>query len=529
MRHLALLVLALGLCLGGCGLPLTQAEARATAVAGGCWPLGIPQPATPLPVPTSAAVTPAVAPAATIAAYPACTPLPGQPTPTPRPTVVPTERPVPSPPPPPAAGAATLGQQPGYVTVRSRQVHTPALAVRPEDGRAAVAWISWGGGLDAYAGDVWVRAQGPAGDWYAAQTLNAGPVKSFFGGLGATWTVSDTLVVGYGDGGQDGATRLWLTRSADGGQSWDTPSLLGQGQLSDLASDAQARLHAVILAPGPGVEAGSTVVGHLRYGMQLAPDAPWQWSEVPAGLSYNARLALLPLPGGGLRRLILANDALDTTRLTLWSSDDGTSWRATPMPLRRFLPVEHPTATDLLAAVRADGSGLVVAAWSQPNGPGPVAGGVFAAVSLDGGATFGPEERIAQHRSDGSFGDERGGSIGAFEPALLYEARSDRVVVSYVEDDLGRVSVRAASSTDRVVRSRLAVRDLAVEGTDWLFARTPDGPDDSAPALTTWGVRGWLLGEAGHAWLVQVDERQQGARVEAAPFALASLAAPGAP
>lgn len=512
-RLLLLLVLVLGL-LGGCTAPLSQGEARATAEAGGCWPLGLDQPLTPVPRPA----------VPTVVAYPACTPLPGTPTATVRPTLTPSPAPAPTPPPAFATGGLeTLGQLPGTATLRSRAIHTPVLALQPRDGRVAVGWLAWGGGLDAYQGDVWVRVQGQSGDWLTAQTANTGPVKASLGGLGLTWTISDELVVAYGDGGWEGSAALWSVTSRDGGETWGAPERLGQGQIDDLTSDAQGQLHAVV------IEGSEVVSGRLRYGVRAAGGGVWRWSSVGPEAAYNARLALLPLPGGGLRRFVLVSDAADSTRLTLWTSDDGERWSSRPMPLGRSLAQEHPTATDLLALPRAGSDGLVAVAWSQPNGPGPVAGGVFATLSTDGGQTWGDEEIIAQHRADGSFGDGNGGLVGGFEPSLGYDPGTERLAVSWVEDDLSRAAGRAASSTDRVVRTLLAARELTPSVTTWRFAVRPagEGEGDAPPQLTPHGVRGWLA--AGGRWLLAVDERNRLAQVQASPLQLAALLTQGGP
>ena len=86
--------------LAGCMPPLTGDQARATAVAGGCWPYGYHQPVTPAPRELPRAGTPTPHPYATVVAYPGCTPLPQTPTATVRPTLVPTPAPRPTPPPP---------------------------------------------------------------------------------------------------------------------------------------------------------------------------------------------------------------------------------------------------------------------------------------------------------------------------------------------------------------------------------------------------------------------------------------------
>lgn len=513
MRCMSLLLCLLLLLLTGCATPLTPAAARATAVAGGCWPYGTDQPPTPTPG-TQGALVPS---------YPACPPPPGMPTATPPPTATP--RPTVLPTPMPAfgtGGPAELGQQPGTLTVRSRQVHTPALAISPIDGRAAAAWYVWNGAPNSVLDAVWVRVQNPVGGWGASQTLTNAPVKLFLGGLGITWTVSDTLAVAFGDGGANGSTRIALVESTDGGDTWSAPAALGNGQISDLTSDAQGNLHAVVLRPGRD---GAVVEGTPEYGIRAAAGGAWQWHPVGAGVGYNARLALLPLPGGGLRRFVLFTGTHGGLRL--WSSDDGDQWQSRAVPLNRYLRDEHPAATSLLATVRGNGESLVAAAWSQPNGPGPVAGGVFAWVSLDGGATWGDEERIAQQHPDGTFVGENETFPGGFEPSLVYDRATDQLAASWIEDDLSRTSDRHASNTNRVVRTLLAARDL--RDATWHFVVTPDDQHGTPPQLTDWGKRGALWGSADgrHHWLTINDERNQQARLYAAPVTLAALLVQG--
>lgn len=168
-----------------------------------------------------------------------------------------------------------------------------------------------------------------------------------------------------------------------------------------------------------------------------------------------------------------------------------------------------------MAARRSDGSGLVAVSWSQPAGPGRVAGGVFAAISLDAGATWSDEEVIAQHRADGSFADGAGGSVGGFEPALVYSREPDQLAVSWVEDDL-RQAGRSASSSNRIVRTRLSARALTPDTSTWKWAITPTTVDPlGPPILSGWGLRGhlWADSSGDRHWLLTIDERNMQSRI----------------
>jgi len=416
-------------------------------------------------------------------------------------------RPAPAPPrtAPPISGRVPLGEAPGFATPPNRPVHTPVLAYDPAQQRLAVAWLSWGADpADSYAANVWVRVQDAGGTWASAEAVNPSPVRAYFGGLALTWSVSGTLLLGYGDG----RGSIWLRERS--GSSWDAPERLASGQISALQVDEAGTLHALVVA-------GRAVVqGQPRYGTR-APGGAWSWTDLPAGLSYNAQFALLPLPDGHLRRFVLLNDASGrASPISLWWSDDGRRWRSLALPLDQHLPrPEHPAATSLVAAQRSDGSGLVAVSWSQPAGPGRVAGGVFAAVSLDAGATWGDEEIVAQHRADGSFADGAGGTVGGFEPSLAYSRELDQLVVSWVEDDL-RQAGRSASSSNRIVRTRLAARQLAPETGAWKWSITPTTQDPlGPPVLSGWGLRGHLWGDASgdRHWLLTIDERNMQSRV----------------
>ena len=522
MRTWAIILLAV--LLASCTAPLTQQQAMATAELAGCWPSGAEQPATPTP------------PGASRVAYPACTPLPGTPTITPRPTAPPT--PTVRPTPPPLAllgGRATLGQQPGRAAAWARATRSPALAAQP-NGQAAAAWMVWGAGPDPYAGDVWVRAQIRPGEWAESQTLNRAPIRSFFGGLALTWALSGTLVVAYGAGGQDGDTRIYLARSAHAGASWSAPEDTGlHGRVLGLASDAAGALYLLALIDGPDLGRSPPDV---QYGYaalaRRAPHGGWQLlSRLPCGLQYSGELALVEQAGRAPQLYVILTDwdraaGLFPSTVTLAASaDGGSTWRASRLNDDRQVHAGAIVSTSLAAARRPDGTIVVAGAWGQTPGPGPAAGAVQARVSLDGAASWGPVETIAQHRADGRFGDDPQAPalLGGFEPSLVYDAASDRLAAAWIEDDLGRSEERGLASSNRSVRTLLAARALE-PGAGWQFAALPEASGQLLE-LAGWGLRGALWAAPGGTahWLTLLDERNAQARVLAEPVALAALVA----
>jgi len=153
-------------------------------------------------------------------------------------------------------------------------------------------------------------------------------------------------------------------------------------------------------------------------------------------------------------------------------------------------------------------------------------------VSLDGAASWGAVETIAQHRADARFTDDPTDPayLGGFEPALAYDAGTDRLAVSWIEDDLSRRDARDVSRSNRSVRTLLAARDL-VPGAAWEFAVTPSGAPDAPPQLTEWGQRGALRGSADGRWqwMTIIDERNLQARIFAQPVSLTAVLAQGVP
>jgi hypothetical protein len=417
-----------------------------------------------------------------------------------------------------------LGQQPGSATPWARATRTPALAIRPQDGRAAVAWLVWGGGPDADAGELWVRVQDVQGRWLDGQTLNRAPLRAFFGGLGITWTLSDTIAVAFADAN----TRIQLARSTNAGAHWDAPEDTGlRGRVIGLKSDAAGTLYLLALVDGPDGQYGYPVLARHTI------DGLWSVSRrIAPGLQYSGDLTLVEPTGQAPALYAILTDwdrtngTFPSTVTLTGSTDGGATWRVRRLNDAAPIASEAILATSVVAAQRPDGSILVAAAWSQTPGPGPAAGTVQARVSADGGASWGDVETIAQHQHDGRFSDDPAapGFVGGFEPSLAYDAASDRLAVAWVEDDLRRRDARDSSSSNRSVRTLLAARDLTNGGT-WQFAVTPNGAPDSPPQLTAWGQRGTLWGtfDGRRQWLTIIDERNMQARILAQPIALAAL------
>ena len=119
--------------------------------------------------------------------------------------------------------------------------------------------------------------------------------------------------------------------------------------------------------------------------------------------------------------------------ITLYTSLDGLAWNRSALPAAQYLSPETIFTMTMVVAPR--GPGLVAVTWGQY-----ARGGVFAAVSLDGGVTWGQEERIAQHNLNGrAFENQGEGSPRAgFDPWVVYDAVTDQLAVSWTEMDGGR-------------------------------------------------------------------------------------------
>ncbi|HEX6293015.1 MAG TPA: sialidase family protein [Herpetosiphonaceae bacterium] len=523
LRLISLLLLLAGL-LAGCQRPLTEGEARATAVASGCWPYGVPQPQpTPtlagLPTPTTLpGAAPTVTPTAAI--YPTCLPIPGTPTVTPVPTLPPTPIPAATPQVPAAIGGPQeIGDVGGLVTAWGRMIWNPVLAAHPQEPTAAIGWISYGSTPDALDGQIWVRVQQPSGVWASAQTVNREPVAKFYGGLGLAFTPDGTLHVIYGGGGngEEGDDQIFVAQSPDLGATWSEPvALPTRGSVRSLTSDESGGLHLLLVMP-------ERDGGDAAYAYLPSLDNDWQVTPYLGGMrQVNGWLSLLEQPDGTLRRVVLLNgrDDHDFTHLSILWSDDGQRWARQPLEMGRFFADEQIVATSLLVVPR--GAGLIAAAWAQTPGPGHARGGAFAVLSTDGGTTWSRQEIIAQHYDDGRLFDDDGrGLPGGFEPALVYDATTDRVVASWVEEDIARRGAQYGAH----LRTFLASRPLDADAT-WQDAITPDRTTEMPPPLLAdWGLRGalWGMPSGRRHWLVTVDERNDQHRVDVRPLRLSAL------
>lgn len=479
-----------------CGVSTTE-DARATAVVGGCWPVGVPQP-THVPTRTPPMLV-----------YPTCVPGPGTPTLAPAPTATLTPIPPATPLPPDASGSwMEIGDAPGEIIPWARWSKTPRLAVHPLRGTATVAWLSWANGSDTGTGDVWVRSQGPNGSWGLAQTVNSAPISHYFGGLGIATTVSDTTTIIYGAGGFAGDISLYLVERQGFDADWSHPMPLQlSGRVIDLIADAQGGLHLLAMGPNPHN-------GDARYAYRPPAATAWQiHPDLPGDVPQHAALAILDRADGSTGRFVLL---VRDSHVALLASNDGQHWMVRTLDTNRYLADEAIVATSLVAAHRPGGD-VVAAAWSQIPGPGNARGGVYAVISLDGGAKWSQEEQIAQHEIDGRLFDDAGHGLRAgFEPSLVYDVGTDMLICSWVEDDLALRGTHYGAH----VRTLISARTLTEAG-HWRAVRTPDNHETAIiPELAPWGMRGWLFSDRSgwRHWLLIVESRNHQQQLLARPI-----------
>lgn len=467
---LVLLVLVGASLLAACGdVPLTTGQARATAVAGGCWPYGSQQPLPPTPRPPTATPRlqrPDARPTATPAAsatpwvvYPTCTPAPLTPTVTPMPTDTP--RPyVPPTPQPPAAITAPQELQDALGVVREKGI---SWAYNPRARGPVITWIDWGFRPDeATDGQIWVTSRALGGAWRDPQTINTAPVIRNYGGAAVAAAPDGALRVLYGSGDPDpgSISKLYEVTSEDDGATWSLPREVGRGGVYALRADSSGGWHAVVIGPMPFSD-------QLFYGYAPAR-GNWIWTPIPgAGSEYRADLALLER-GGHLTRVILTTRAgtpdAPAVHLHIYRSENGADWqRAAQAPMAPGAIANPTTRPQIIAVPRGDG--LVAAAWSNYG-----SGMVVASISTDGGHSFGPSEVIAQHAIDASISPEWNYGI---EPSLAYDPEADSLLVSWNE-----VQTDAGETFPWPVTSYVARRPLDRPlGLPWIDAVTPDTLD----------------------------------------------------
>ena len=479
----------------GCASPLSLNNARATAIVGGCWPYGVPQPQpSPTRSPVPLTMTPTIVPlnaTATIADGPwvSCTPVPGVPTSTPTSTPIATARPRETPQPPGGGGSSglvELGDAPGRVGSRS---------ITTQGTRAVSAWTTWGthsdNGLPVNDdGIVWVRAF-DGQRWQTTQSINTAPVwagdlQKLPGGVAALIAPDGTFHVIYGAGGINGDLNMYVVTSSDG-ERWSLPTRLGlQGNVLDAAMDSTGRMHVLFVA---------RPADHVAY----AYGSSGQWSVEVAGsrTSYRGSMAIFENSQHQWQRAILIHEGADPgSAATLYQSIVGGAWTQQPLGTNQFFP-EQIWTSSIVGHARADGDVLAVV-WCQYG-----KGGVFAQVSTDGGSSWGEEERIGQHRLDGSMQNgTEDGTIG-IDPHGVYDPASDSLVVSWVEQD-GQRSWGAHMRT--VMSSRSLQTPLSAP--NWQHAQIPDDETSRPIELTGWGLRGMTASDGeGNTMVLITDER----------------------
>ena len=443
-----------------------------------------------------------------------------------------------------------MGHQSGYVG-------RATMAVHPTNHTAAVAWFTNGSTFDdSTDGQVWVKVQHANESWSDAQTANTETLgKASYAGLALTIGYDGVVYVVYGVGRGDDH-RVFLVESHDQGSTWSQPENIAGIDASAAPLDMQpsAEVEATAtLAPGMGpadpawtptpdvdggggasadsaapngdpqtgaviaVEADSRGGLHLLFRVRsiagktiaYAYRAPgqrvWQLSQPFRGqLHYRSVIGLLTQPDGRVRRFIAIQTAGE---ISVYDSLDGRAWLRHALPVGQYLNGENIFTMTMAVAPR--GPGLIAVTWGQY-----ARGGVFAAVSLDGGATWSQEERIAQHNQDGRAFENQGdgNTRSGFEPWVVYDAISDHLAVSWTEMD-GARKVRTKTTM-------YAVRDLTdVTVPLWRYGISPATVDQGRPP--TLGPIGWyarLFGSAdgkGH-WLLGINilNRQSGVFVQ---------------
>lgn len=551
--QLSILLLMSGLLLA-CQAPLTVEEQHATAVAGGCWPYGYepPQP-TRTPRVRYGTATPSPTPQPTGEVYPTCTPAPLTPTLTPRPTNTPTPRPPRTPAPVSVVqGPIEIGNQAGNAWLRT-------LAIHPTRRTAAVAWIANGSTFDdSQDGQVWARVQRADGEWSPLQTVNVGLIgKAPYAGLGLTIAHDGTISLIYGLGGKDGSDALQIVESRDDGATWSLPQGLPgvdaaaappEAQPSDPDATATPIL-ANTPTPNPGdlpVDNDTSAAGEAQSGAVLALQADdqgglhmlyrvrgasgkrigyayraagemvWRvFEQFNGSVQYRGALGVLPQQNGRVGRFV----AIQTEgAIAVYRSNDGLHWSRTPLPTGQYLSPETIFTMTMVVAPR--GNGLVAVTWAQYS-----RGGVYAAVSLDGGQTWSQEERIAQHARDGQahIDTSEGTSRSGYDPWVVYDSRSDQLLVSWTEMD--------RSKNPRTKTTVYAIRPLAeVTVPLWKYGISPDNINQGRPP--TLGSRSWLsqiygLPDGSAHFLLALDPNNAQQRVYVQEISVPGLIADG--
>ena len=474
MRH-TLLILGVLVFLGGCALPLTPSEARATAVAGGCWPYGVEQ--RPLPTPTGTAQP-------TPPPYPTCPPAPNTPTLTPQPpTPLPT---IPAlTPAPPTGGTRTVLDDPAGVVTREGLAWTAT-----REGLPVVAWISFGATPDVYHdGQVWVRSLLPSGMWTPTQSVNVAPVSQTYGGLALATTTDGGIHLLFSTGDPKGDATVWIVTSADGGMTWTLPAAIGAtGSVRGAIGMPDGSL--AVLVTGPAPLQGAAALWTLRQGT---------WQSAPVS-SLNARFVAfgrsVTPEGQPVLLAALVDDPL--TRLVLARRVGDGPWEEQSLPLAQWYGPE--AISDPVLTTTTTGE-VALAWWSYGSG------GVFAMRSADSGATWTPWERIAMHDADGRLSDGTNPIPYGKQPSLVWAASVERFVASWVELD---PDATVWPPPDRTFVSSVGTRAIPADAT-WQEAMTPQrhAEQRDAPLLAQGSGALWGSADGTRAWVVVIETRNQ--------------------
>lgn len=424
---LALLALAPLLGLGGCGGAAAQSDAAVARTAGalGCWHAdGRP---TPPPVTVTLAASPArTAPAIVNPGAPTRTPAP---TATPRATTTPLPRCTPAPGETQEPWPTRIGTPAAFPTRPIAALDAPVdgvalrlpdfvdgldLAVHPTQGWPLVAAVNVPIGSQG-APRVFVRAWRPgAGAWGAAQSVDTpgshpgtrlrsvAAAISYDGTLHAVWGASEFP-----------ALALFAATSTDGGESWGPPAEVGRGyqEVLDAAPARDGSLYVLALRRASDTRTDAVL-------LRRAPDGAWGAAEpLPgAGPVWYGSSGSLAIVGGHGAPAIVAALTADESRpgdlSVLRRPLAGTPPRWTSVRLTT------PDAAGALAHLQlrpfpyqvgvAVAEGLAISAVRREGGA------LYAAASLDGGASWGGVQVVA--RAQGGQGRLPAGSV-AYDPA----------------------------------------------------------------------------------------------------------------
>lgn len=392
-RHaiLRLVLAALALpAIASCTRLPTYVESQATAQAGGCWPDYLPTPPLVTVTPATTMLTGTLLPTAT--PFVRCPPLPGR-------TAVVWPTPV-----PPQPLYPTLEGQPWQTgSDRDTTLHLPAavltldLATHPTEGWPAVASVVWSGTRDPER--VMVSVYNPAARrWSIARQVDLGQAQigrysrtvsiAITGDrqVHALWGMSDP---DFSDG--DPPSGLWVSSSADFGETWSAPTRIATGcrRVNDVAASLDGALVVMVVCEE---ERGNVLAMITR-----RADGTWLPVErLPAPVRYYSEGSIQITSAGADARavglLLVEGNGVPTGYLVSRPVASTEPWRV------ERVTITSPTALPLgqrMWHVRS-------VSYTRPQGPALTftwtdaeAGEAYALTSLDGGRSWGPVSFVA--------------------------------------------------------------------------------------------------------------------------------------